>query len=87
VDPATLPAGADQHRSDRGLEALVGVGDDQLDPAQAAGPQGAQECGPKRAVLGIADLEARALRRPSLVTPVAITTACDTTRWLTRALQ
>jgi hypothetical protein len=26
-------------------------------------------------------------RQPSARTPVAITTACDTTRWLTRALQ
>ena len=36
------------------LESGVGVGDDQLYPAQAAGLQGAQERGPERAVLGVA---------------------------------
>lgn len=35
VDPATLP-GAGQHLGDGGLDAFVGVGDDEPDPAQTA---------------------------------------------------
>ena len=50
-----------QHRADRGLQAGVGVGDDQLHPAQAAGLQRAQERGPERPVLGVADVEAEDL--------------------------
>jgi len=91
VDSAPLPGGADQHRGDRGLQPGVGVADHQLDPAQAAGLQAAQERGPERPVLAVADpvlsSNPRTSRRPSAVTPVAITTAWDTTRRLTRALQ
>ena len=43
--------------SDRGLEALMGVGDDQLHPGQAAGLERAQERGPERPVLAVADIE------------------------------
>ena len=57
VHPAALPGGADQHRGDGGLQPGVGIGDDQLGPAQAAGLQRAQERGPKRAVLAVADVE------------------------------
>ena len=42
---------------DRLLQPGVGVGDDQLHPAQPAGLQRAQERGPERAVLGVADGE------------------------------
>ena len=87
VDPAALPGGADEHRGDRGLQPGVGIGDDQLDPAEAAGLQ------PRRnAVQNAPSSESptskpRTSRRPSAVTPVATTTAWDTTRRLTRALQ
>jgi hypothetical protein len=37
VNPASLPAGAEQHRLDRLGQAGVGVGDDQLHSGQAAG--------------------------------------------------
>jgi hypothetical protein len=51
MGPASLPAGTRQHRGNRGLQALVGVGDDQLHPVQAAGDQVAQQGGPPGAVL------------------------------------
>ena len=49
------------HRGDGALEALVGVGDHQLHPAQAAGPQAAQERRPEGPVLGVADRQAQHL--------------------------
>jgi hypothetical protein len=64
VDPAALPGGAEQHRLDGGFQAGVGVGDDQLHPVQAAGLQRAQERGPERAVLAVADVEAEYLSAP-----------------------
>jgi hypothetical protein len=42
----------------------VGVGDDQLHPGQAAGLQAAEERGPERAVLTVADLEPQDLPVP-----------------------
>jgi len=87
VDPAPLRGCAYHHRADRQFQAGVGVGDDQLHPAQPACFQAAEERGPEGAVLGVADVEAEDLAAAVGVTPVAITTACDTTRWLTRALQ
>jgi hypothetical protein len=65
----------------------VGVGDDQLHPGQAAGFQRSQKRRPERAVLTVADLKAEHLAAAVGVHPVAITTACETTRWLTLALQ
>ena len=50
-----------QDRADRGLQAGVGVGDDQLHPVEAAGLQRAQERGPERPVLAVADVEAQHL--------------------------
>ena len=64
VHPAPLPGGPEQHRADRGLQAGVGVGDDQLDPAQPAGLQRAQERGPERPVLAVADVEPEDLTPP-----------------------
>jgi len=66
----------------------VGVGDDQLHPGQAAGLERAQE----RAVQNAPSSESPTAnpstsRRPSTDTPVAITTALDTTRPLTLALR
>jgi hypothetical protein len=55
VHPAALPGGAHQHRGDRALQALVGVGDHQLDAPQPARSQAAQEGRPKGSVLGVAD--------------------------------
>src|SRR3712207_6000032 len=52
-----LPGRAEQHRADRGLEPGVGVGDDQLGAGQPTGLERAQERGPERAVLRIADGE------------------------------
>jgi hypothetical protein len=61
VDAASLPAGPDHHRPDRALQALVGVGDHQAHPFEAAGPQRAQEGRPEGAVLGVADGQAEHL--------------------------
>ncbi len=61
VDPAPLPGGAEQHRLDRAFQAGVGGADDQLGAGQAAGIQAAQEGGPERAVLAVADGEAEDL--------------------------
>lgn len=45
----------------RSLDALVGVADDQLDPAQTASRQLAQKLGPDRFSLGCADFQAQNL--------------------------
>ena len=42
----------------------MGVGDDQLDPGQAAGLQGAEEVGPERFGFGVADVESKDLAAP-----------------------
>ena len=47
VDAAALPGGA-EHLGDRGLDAFVSVGDDQLDASEAAPGELAQEGGPER---------------------------------------
>ena len=60
VDAAALPGGA-EHLGDGGLDALMGVGDDQLDAAQAAARQLAQELRPDRLGLRGADLHAQHL--------------------------
>jgi hypothetical protein len=87
MHPAALPGGAEHHRADGLFESGVGVGDDQLHPAQPSGFEAAQERGPKRAVFGVADVEAEDLAAAVAGDPVAITTAWETTRWFTRALQ
>lgn len=58
VDPAALPGGAEEHRGDRRLEALVGVGDHEAHTGEAPDPQAAQERPPEGPVLGIADGQA-----------------------------
>ena len=60
VHAAALPGGV-QHLGDGGLQALVGVGDDQLDAAQAAPRELAQEVGPEGLGLRGADLHAEHL--------------------------
>jgi hypothetical protein len=59
-----------QHLGHGLLEALVGVGDDQLDPGQAAADQAAQELPPERLGLGRAHLQADDLPLPAGVDPV-----------------
>ena len=63
VDAAALPGGV-HHLGDGGLDALVGVGDDELDAAQAAAPQLAQELGPEGLGFGGADVHAEHLAPP-----------------------
>ena len=58
VDPAALPGGVHQ-LGDGGLDALVGVGDDELDAAQAAPSELAQELGPEGLGLRGADVHAQ----------------------------
>ena len=60
VDAAALPGGV-EHLGDGGLDAFVGVGDHQLDAAQAAAGELAQEVGPERLGLGGADVHAEHL--------------------------
>jgi hypothetical protein len=61
VDPAALHRGAGHHRGHGLAQAEVGVGDDQLHPAQPACLQAAQELGPEGAVLAVPDGEAEDL--------------------------
>lgn len=58
---AAAPPGRVEDLADRGPDAFVGVGDDELDPAQAAPGRLAEERGPERLRLGGADVEARHL--------------------------
>ena len=55
VHPASLPAGALQRLARRGLQAFVGVGDHQAHTGQPAAAQRAQELGPERLLLRVAD--------------------------------
>ncbi len=64
MHPAALPGRAEQDGLDRVFEPGVGIGDDQLHAAQPAGLQAAQERGPKRAVLAVADIEPKHLAPP-----------------------
>jgi hypothetical protein len=57
VHAATLPTGVEQ-LGHGGLDALMGVGDDQLDPAQATAGELAQERRPKRLGVGGANVHA-----------------------------
>jgi hypothetical protein len=86
VDSTALPAGAGHDGGDGGLEAGVGVGDDQLDAGEPAGLERAQEAVQKAPSSLSPTSRPSTSRPPSLVTPVAITTARETTRPSTRAL-
>ena len=66
VHGAALP-GAAEHLGDRALEALMGVGDAELHPGEAAGPQASQELAPEGLGLGLADVDADDLAAPRLV--------------------
>jgi hypothetical protein len=63
VDAAALPGGGED-LGDGGLDALVGIGDHQLDAAQAAPRQPAQEGGPEGLGFGGADIHAQHLASP-----------------------
>ena len=60
VDAATLPGGA-EHLGDGGLDAFMGIGDDELDATQPPARQLAQELRPDRLGLRGADLHAQHL--------------------------
>ena len=66
VDGAALP-GAAEHLADRLLQPGMRVRDDELDAAQAALDQAAQEAAPERLGLGLADVEADHLPVAGLV--------------------
>jgi hypothetical protein len=57
VPAAALPAGVED-AADRGFEAFMGVGDNQLDAAQSASVQAAQELTPERLRFRRSDMQA-----------------------------
>src|SRR6266536_5274629 len=69
MDAAALP-GAAEHLADRLLQAGVGVGDDQLDAAEAALDERAQEAAPEGLRLCLADVEGDHLPVAGLVDAV-----------------
>ena len=80
VHAAALPGGV-QHLGDRGLQPFMGVRDHQLDAAQAAPGELAQELGPEG--LGLRRRRSSmpsTSRRPSPLTPTAMITATETMR-------
>jgi hypothetical protein len=89
---AALPGGADG-AEDRGLEALVRVGDDQLEAAQTAPDQALQEPGPEGlASLGpmcrpVPGLDPGISRLPSVLAATAIIIATETMRPPSRCLR
>ena len=72
---------------DRGDEPAVGVGDDQLHASQATAAQVAENSVQNVSVSLSPTAQPRTSRCPSAATPVATTTAWETTRPLIRALQ
>src|SRR3546814_8996070 len=64
VNPTTLPRRALEHGPDRCKQSRVSVGDHQFHPVHPAGLEGAQERGPERLRLGVADLEAEDFPAP-----------------------
>jgi hypothetical protein len=66
VHGAALPGHA-EHLADRGLEALMGVGDAQQHAAEAAGDEAAEEVAPEALRLRLADVEADHLAATGLV--------------------
>jgi hypothetical protein len=71
---AALP-GAAEDLGDRRLQAAVRVGDRQLHTDQATRDEPAQEVGPKRLGLGVADVDREGLAPAVSWTPCAITSA------------
>jgi hypothetical protein len=79
VNPTTLPGGM-QDLGDGRLDAFVGVGDHELDPAQAAPGRLAQKLGPERLGSDGPISMPSTSQRPSLLTATATSTAADTIR-------
>ncbi len=65
----------------------MGVADDELNAAQAAVLELAQELGPEGFGLAVPDLAAQDFPSAVGTHPSGDTTACDTIRWLSRTLQ
>ena len=87
VDPATLDGRAGHGGLDGLAQPEVGVGDDQLHPGQPTRLQATEKAVQKAPSSLSPTAKPRTSRRPSPHTPVATTTAWETTRRLTRALQ
>ncbi len=85
-EAATVVAPMGQRRDGVG-QAAVAVADDKLDTVQAKVAQIAQEVGPEALGFAVPTAQPRTSRRPSALTPVAITTACETTGALRRTSQ
>jgi hypothetical protein len=85
VHPATLPGGLED-LGDGGLDALVAVADDELDAAQAAPVQAAQELRPEGFSLLAPTFSPSTSRWPSVFTPTATITATLTMRPASRVL-
>jgi hypothetical protein len=82
-----LPGRAQEDGGDRTFEAGVGVGDDQLGAAQARALSERRNAVQKAPSSESPTAKPSTSRCPSAATPVAMTTAWETTRRSTRALQ
>jgi hypothetical protein len=79
VDAAALPGGA-EHARDGGLDAFAGVGDDELDAAQAAAASLRRNAVQKVSASDGPMSMPSTSRRPSVLTPTATMTATETMR-------
>ena len=86
VNAAALPGGADD-AGDRGREALVGIGDDQLHARQAALDQALQEVDQKVSASEGPMPRPMISRRPSVLAATAIIAATETMRPPSRTLR
>ena len=57
MDPASLPAGALEHAADRSTQASVSIADDEPDAVESAVLEVAEELGPERLALRVADVD------------------------------
>ena len=79
MDTAALPARLLHRLADWCLKAPARVGDHEVHPAESAVLQAREERGPEHGVLAIIHDHTEYLTAPSAVTPLAITTARETT--------
>jgi hypothetical protein len=79
VNPAALPGGA-EHLGDSGLDALMGIGDDELHAAQASAASLRRNSVQIGSASDVPTSIPRTSRRPSLLTPTAMMTATETMR-------
>jgi hypothetical protein len=87
VDPAALPAAALEDGPDGVDQAAVGVADDELDAVRPRSRRSRRNSVQNASVSLSPLAQPSTSRRPSADTPVAMTTAWETTRWLMRTLQ